>query len=62
MPKKKLRVTSEGGISLRQSADPKSPLYEEWFNWADGEEFDPPPNMKVDLALKRGIVVEVKDG
>lgn len=56
---KQYRVTSIGGISLRSSPDPKSPLYEVWLEWADGQVFTPPEHMKIDLALKRGIVVEV---
>ena len=46
-------------MSLRQSPDPKSPLWEEWFDWKAGEEFTPPAHMKVDLALERGIIEEV---
>lgn len=49
-------------MSLRKSPDKNSPLYEEWFNWPAGTVFEPPPHMKVDLALARGIVVEVTDG
>lgn len=54
---KKLRALTD--LSLRQSADPKSPLYEEWHEWKAGTEFDPPAHMKVDLALARRIVEEV---
>lgn len=32
---------------------------EEWLEWKAGEVFTPPPHMKIDLALKRGIVEEV---
>lgn len=48
-------------LSLRKSADPKSPLYEEWFEWKAGETFTPPAHLKVELAIKRGIA-EVVDG
>jgi uncharacterized protein YaiE (UPF0345 family) len=43
-------------MSLRKSADPNDPAYEEWYDWKAGETFDAPSNLKVDLALKRGIV------
>lgn len=55
---KQYRVTNPL-ISLRQSPDPKSPLYEMWFNWRDGEVFTPPPHMNVALAVQRGIIQEV---
>lgn len=58
---KKYRVVEGSGpLGLRQSPDPASPLYEEWFSWADGEVFTPPPHMNIEKALKRGIVEEVK--
>ena len=62
MPTKTLKlrvVEGYGPISLRQSPDPASPLFDEWATWQDGEVFTPPAHMKVDLALKRGIVEEV---
>lgn len=56
---KQYRVTSLGGISLRSSPDPTSPLYEVWQEWGDGQVFTPPAHMRIDLALKRGIIAEV---
>lgn len=53
------RLRALTDMSLRQSPDPKSPLYEQWHDWKAGTEFDPPEHMRVDLALKRGIVEEV---
>lgn len=57
---KKLRALVR--MDLRKSPDPKSPLFEEWHTWYEGDVFTPPPHMKVDLALKRGIAEEVKGG
>lgn len=61
MPTKKTtgKLKALTDLALRQSPDPKSPLYEEWFEWKAGEVFEPPTHMKVDLALKRGIAEEV---
>lgn len=55
---KKLRALTD--LSLRQSPDPASPLYEEWFEWPQGTVFVPPAHMKVELAIQRGIAEEVK--
>lgn len=55
---KNLRALTD--LSLRKSADPKSPLYEQWHEWKAGEVFTPPAHMRVDLALARGIAEEVK--
>ena len=63
MPKaitRKYRALTD--LSLRQSPDSKSPLYEQWFSWSAGTEFAPPPHMDVARALARGIMEEVKDG
>ena len=49
-------------LALRQSPDPKSPLYEQWFDWAEGTVFEPPKYMNMKRALERGIVEEVTDG
>lgn len=46
-------------MSLRQSPDPASPLFEQFFDWAAGQEFVPPKHMNVKRALERGIMVEV---
>ena len=46
-------------LSLRQSPDPKSPLFEEWHEWKAGAVFTPPAHMNVAKALARGIVEEV---
>lgn len=62
MPAAKKKYKALTKLSLRQSADPASPLYEEWHEWGAGEVFAPPAHMKIDLALKRGIVEVVKDG
>lgn len=56
MPAKKQKLRALTGLSLRKSADPKDAAYEEWFEWAEGDEFDPPAHMKVEKALERGIV------
>lgn len=58
MPGKQYRATT--GLSLRQSPDPKDPLYEEWFSWAEGEVFTPPKHFSIARALDRGIIEEVK--
>ena len=61
MANKKYRVVEGfGPLGLRQSPDPKSPLYEAWFTWQDGEVFTPPAHMNMAKALARGIVVEGK--
>lgn len=51
-----MRLRALTDMSLRQSPDRKSPLFEEWHNWKKGEEFDPPEHMNVAKALSRGIV------
>ena len=48
-------------MSLRQSPDPKSPLYERWHDWKAGEVFTPPKHMDVKKALSRGIMEEVSE-
>lgn len=61
MATKKYRVVEGfGPLGLRKSPDKTSPLYEEWFDWPDGQVFTPPPHMNVERALERGIIVEVK--
>ena len=62
MPTKPTKLRALTDMSLRKSADPKSPAYQEWFDWKAGEVFEAPPNLKVDLALARGIAEVVKDG
>ena len=64
---KKYRVApGVGPVSLRKSPDPKSPLYEEWFNWQDGAVFTPPPHLKslggvpLGECVERGVLEEVK--
>jgi len=57
---KQLRALAK--LSLRQSPDPKSPLFDEWHVWQEGEVFTPPAHMKVDLAIERGIAEEVSGG
>lgn len=48
-------------LSLRQSPDPQSPLYESWLDWKEGKEFVPPKHMNVAMALERGIVEEATE-
>jgi len=47
-------------MSLRQSADPKDPKYEEWFDWPAGTEFEAPANLNVEKALARGLMEPVR--
>ncbi len=54
----KLRAVVD--LALHTSPDPANPLFEEFHEWPAGTVFTPPPHMKVDLALQRGIAVEVK--
>ena len=62
MPTKQpMKLRALVDLSLRSSPDPKSPLYEVFLDWPAGTVFEPPPHMKVDLALKRGIA-EAVDG
>lgn len=49
-------------LSLRKSPNEGSPGWDEFYEWPAGTVFTPPPHMKVDLALARGIAVEVNDG
>ncbi len=58
MPKKYKALVD---MSLRQSADPKSPLYQEWIDWKAGEVFEPPPHMDLARCFERGII-EVAGG
>ena len=62
MAKRYRVVEGSGPLSLRQSPDRSSPLFEEWFVWQDREVFTPPPHMKVELALQRGIIELVEKG
>ena len=57
MPAKTLRALTR--MSLRKSNKVGTKLYDEWYVWEKGAVFEPPPNLKVDLALKRGIAEEV---
>ena len=64
---KKYRVAPGfGPVSLRKSPDPKAPLYEEWFNWQDGDVFTPPAHLKsiggvpLDECVARGVLEEVR--
>ncbi len=57
MPAKKLRALTI--MSLRKSPKLGTKLYEEWHIWEKGDVFEPPPHMKVALALQRGIAEEV---
>ena len=55
-------------LALRKSADPKSPLYEEWYEWPAGTVFDAPPNLNIAVGLAAGkfepadAASEVDDG
>lgn len=62
MARKPVRLRALVDMSLRQSADSTSPLYEQWHDWKAGEEFDAPANLDVDRAIARGIAEEVKRG
>ena len=46
MAKKYKVMQGVGPISIRQSPDPKSPLYEQWHDWQDGDVFTPPAHLK----------------
>lgn len=56
---KRLRALID--MSLRQSPDPQSPLYEQWHDWPAGTVFTPPAHMDVARALERGIAEEVRN-
>lgn len=60
MPTKKVQLRALTDLSLRQSNDPESPDYQKWHQWPTGTEFTAPWNLRVDKALERGIVEEVK--
>lgn len=47
-------------LSLRKSPDKRSKLYEEWHEWKAGTVFEPPAHMRIDKALERRIIQEVK--
>lgn len=46
-------------LALRKSPDPKSPLFDEWYEWKEGEEFDAPKHMKADVMLASGKIEKV---
>lgn len=63
----KFRVMPGAGpIGLRKSPDPKSPQYNEWFQWQDGTMFTPPAHLKtiggltLEECVERGVLEEVK--
>ena len=56
----KLRALAD--LSLRKSADPKRPEYEQWYDWPAGTVFDAPQNLNVKKAIERGIIEVVSDG
>ena len=45
-------------LSLRKSADPNSPLYEDWYDWPEGTVFEAPANLNVKAALASGKIEE----
>lgn len=47
-------------MSLRRSADPAAPAYQEWHEWKAGDVFTAPANLNVKRALERGLMEEVK--
>ena len=47
-----------GPVSLRKSLDPKSPLYNEWYEWRDGDIFSPPAHLKTISGLTLAQCVE----
>lgn len=59
--KRTIQLRALTGLSLRQSPDRDSPLWEEWFNWSGGEVFTPPAHFMIEKALARGIVEVVND-
>lgn len=59
MAKKSVRLRALTDMSLRQSSDKASPLYQEWFEWPAGTVFEPPAHMNIAKALERGIAEEV---
>lgn len=59
-PGARLRALTD--LALRRSPTPGTPEYEQWHEWPAGTVFDPPPHMRVDLALARGIAEEVSGG
>lgn len=65
---KKYRVLKGGPIGLRKSPDLESPLYQEWYDWQDGDTFSPPKHLKTIGGLTltecvvQGVLEEVNDG
>ncbi len=43
-------------LSLRKSADPTAPEYQEWYEWPEGMVFEAPDNFNAARALERGII------
>lgn len=41
-------------LSLRKSPDPKSPLFEQWYEWPEGTVFEAPAHLNVKLGLEAG--------
>ena len=40
-------------LSLRKRPDPKC---EDWLVWQEGEVFEPPPHMNIEMALAKGKI------
>lgn len=49
-------------LALRQSPDPDSPLFEQWFEWPAGTVFEAPTHMNAKLMLASGKIEKVGRG
>lgn len=57
-----MKVRALTDLALRKSPDPKSPQWEEWYEWPKGVVFDAPAHLKVDLGVARGVMEIVTKG
>jgi len=55
-----LRKSAEETIKDKDGNVVPNPEWDEWYEWKAGDVFEAPPNLKVKLALQRGIAEEVK--
>ncbi len=58
MPVKKLRALTRLSLWKNPKRPSKGP--DDWHVWEAGVVFEPPPHMKVDLAIARGIAEPVR--
>ena len=58
-PTKAIKLRALIDLDLRARPDPHC---EDWLHWSAGDIFEPPPHLRIDKALERGIVEVVTDG